>query len=211
MNKLQDTLVVFTSDHGELLGELERGGLYAHGSPVCPELVDVPTVFLGAGLPGGERMDRITSGVDLAPTVLSALGREIPSRAEGVDLWQTTPGTNRIVRSDFWAQGGTVEYISSSAWDVNGGVVHQFGSFIERLAFGVHRKLVKGAQTSANRTQLPSSLLPLLRTFGRSNITYGSPGKETQKSYLTSFDENDVDTDVEKVSNEQLEALGYLK
>ncbi|MFC6976828.1 sulfatase-like hydrolase/transferase [Halomicroarcula sp. GCM10025709] len=48
---LESTLVVFTSDHGELLGEY--GGLYGHGTPLVPELVTVPVVFTGAGLPEG--------------------------------------------------------------------------------------------------------------------------------------------------------------
>ncbi|MDX1747667.1 MAG: sulfatase-like hydrolase/transferase, partial [Halobacteriales archaeon] len=51
-SKFKNTLVVFTSDHGELLGEY--GGLYGHGAPLVPELLDVPLVFTGAGLPRNE-------------------------------------------------------------------------------------------------------------------------------------------------------------
>ena len=41
---LDSTLVIFTSDHGELLGDY--GGLAGHGRPACPELVYVPTVYI---------------------------------------------------------------------------------------------------------------------------------------------------------------------
>ena len=44
---LEETLVVFTSDHGELLGEY---GELDHGAPICPELAYVPTVFIHPGL-----------------------------------------------------------------------------------------------------------------------------------------------------------------
>ena len=40
---LDDTLVIFTSDHGELLGER---GTVSHNDPACPELTFVPTVFI---------------------------------------------------------------------------------------------------------------------------------------------------------------------
>jgi arylsulfatase A-like enzyme len=45
---LDDSLVIFTSDHGELLGEYN--GLYHHQTPVVPELVYVPLAFAGAEL-----------------------------------------------------------------------------------------------------------------------------------------------------------------
>lgn len=48
---LSDTLVIYTSDHGELLGE---GGMFGHNGPIRPELVYVPTVFVHPRLPAQE-------------------------------------------------------------------------------------------------------------------------------------------------------------
>lgn len=68
-NDLTDnTLVVYTSDHGELLGE---GGLLGHNGPMRPELVYVPTVFIHPELPDGEITDTIYRHVDLLPTIRS--------------------------------------------------------------------------------------------------------------------------------------------
>lgn len=208
--ELENTLVVFTSDHGELLGETNRGGVYAHGSPVCPELVEVPTVFLGAGLPTGEQVDWTMSGADLAPTALSAKGEDSGSNQDGLDLWTNTPADDRVIRSDFWAKGGRVEYAASSAWDSDGGYVLQFNNPLERLSFAVHRKLVKGFQAPANRSRLPESLPSLLRTFGKTEITYGSPSPACKNEVIPEFEEGDGKSSVDEISKEQLRALGYV-
>ncbi|MFC6716701.1 sulfatase-like hydrolase/transferase [Natrialbaceae archaeon GCM10025810] len=66
---LDTTLVFVISDHGELLREQNRGGKFAHSSPMSPELVRVPAVVIGAGLPKGETLDWHLSGIDIAPTL----------------------------------------------------------------------------------------------------------------------------------------------
>lgn len=207
---LEDTLVLFTSDHGELLGEKKRGGIYAHGSPVCPELVRVPTVFLGAGLPEGKKLNWVTSGIDLAPTALSAQGRDIPTDIDGVDLWRSSPSDDRAVRSDFWARGGRIEYAASSGWDKKGGYVKQFGSRTERIAFAIHRKLIKGIQAPANRKHQPEAFLTLLKAFGREEHSYGTPGANCKRCIVSEFLPGTGRSPVEEVDEEQLRALGYV-
>lgn len=208
---LESTLVVFTSDHGELLGEQNRGGVYAHGSPVCPELTRVPTVFMGAGLPAGEEVDWIASGTDVAPTTISARGDSVPPNLDGVDLWSTTPSDERIVRSDFWAKGGRVEYAASSAWDATSGYVNHLGSRTERLAFAIHRKLIKGVQAPANRKRLFGSLPSLISTFAKSEVSYGHPSGRHSKHVVSEFLTEDTGSSVDEVDEEQLRALGYLE
>jgi hypothetical protein len=100
--ELEETLIVFTSDHGEALGERRAGGRFGHGHPMVPETVDVPIVFAGAGLPGDRQHGRLLSGVDIAPTFLSALGLESSAAVDGVDLWQTVPEAGRRVHSEVW-------------------------------------------------------------------------------------------------------------
>jgi arylsulfatase A-like enzyme len=82
-NEIDDTLTIFTSDHGELLGEY--GGVYEHTTPMVPELVRIPLFFMGAGLPEGEQFDRLLSTTDIAPTALSALDNTFLDTA-GYDL-----------------------------------------------------------------------------------------------------------------------------
>src|SRR5260370_39430026 len=67
----QHTLVVITSDHGELLGE---HGLYEHQKSLYRPLIQVPLIFWQPGhLPAGVRIKRPISNVSLAATIMDML------------------------------------------------------------------------------------------------------------------------------------------
>lgn len=65
------TLVVFTADHGEEF--LERNWL-GHTRTLYEELVRVPLVLRGPGIPRGERVHEPVSLVSLATTIVDRLG-----------------------------------------------------------------------------------------------------------------------------------------
>lgn len=78
-----NTLVVFTSDHGHLLGE---HGLIAKGPFHYEEAVRVPfLVRWPECVPVGKVSDSLQSLVDLAPTFLSAAHTPIPGTMQGID------------------------------------------------------------------------------------------------------------------------------
>jgi arylsulfatase A-like enzyme len=83
--RTRSTLVVVTSDHGEEF--LEHGGLL-HTRTHYEELLRVPLILRGAGLPAGRRVEAPVSLVDLAPTLLARLGVEAPPELalDGRDL-----------------------------------------------------------------------------------------------------------------------------
>ncbi len=91
---LRDALVVITGDHGESLGE---HNVYTHAQTVWEHALRVPFVLLalGGAEPGNLQAGPVTSQVDIAPTVLRALGMPIPSSWEGQPLQDTPRG--RIV------------------------------------------------------------------------------------------------------------------
>ncbi|MDH5307236.1 MAG: sulfatase-like hydrolase/transferase [Myxococcales bacterium] len=66
-----DTLIVFTSDHGEGFGE---HGLYLHANSFYGELVHVPLIVAGPGITAGKRVAEPVSHVDLMPTLRELLG-----------------------------------------------------------------------------------------------------------------------------------------
>jgi arylsulfatase A-like enzyme len=75
---LERTIVIVTSDHGELLGE---HSLYGHGNSLYAEVLHVPLVILGLNrVPGGVRVRRAVSLRDLARTIqdLSDVGARSP-------------------------------------------------------------------------------------------------------------------------------------
>ena len=77
------TLVVVTSDHGEEF--LEHGGVL-HGRTQYDELLRIPLILRGPGVPAGARIARPVSIVDIMPTVLALLGEPPPAASDGADL-----------------------------------------------------------------------------------------------------------------------------
>ncbi|MBN1197496.1 MAG: sulfatase [Candidatus Aminicenantes bacterium] len=75
------TLVVFTSDHGECLGDY---GMYGHGRGVHPPLVRVPLIYSGPGIPKGQRVKTVISHLDLTPTLAELLKVQKASPMQGV-------------------------------------------------------------------------------------------------------------------------------
>lgn len=67
-----DTLIVYTSDHGESAGA--HGLWFKH--LMNEESVGVPLIVVGAGVPAGGVVDAPVSHVDLAPTLLAWAGAE---------------------------------------------------------------------------------------------------------------------------------------
>src|SRR5262249_49177722 len=64
----QDTIVVFTSDHGDLLGA--HGGMHQKWYTAYDESIRVPLIFSNPRLPQGTVVDTLTSHVDVVPTLL---------------------------------------------------------------------------------------------------------------------------------------------
>ena len=78
-----DTIVVFTTDHGHLLGQ---HGLTAKGAFHYEDLLRIPFIVRWPGqTPAGRRSDALQSLVDLAPTFLGATGQPVPGLMQGVD------------------------------------------------------------------------------------------------------------------------------
>jgi choline-sulfatase len=72
--RLDRTLVVFTADHGEELGDHRH--YYYHTASVYQSGLRVPLLLRPPGLRSGARSDRLVGLVDLAPTLLELLGIE---------------------------------------------------------------------------------------------------------------------------------------
>ena len=85
-----DTLVIFTSDHGELLGD---HGLLYKGCRFFEGLTHVPLILSWPGhIAEGLRSDALVELVDLAPTILDAAGLAIPEAMQGASLMPIATG-----------------------------------------------------------------------------------------------------------------------
>jgi arylsulfatase A-like enzyme len=82
--QLDNTVIVFMSDHGELLGD---HGLILKGCRFFDGLVRVPLIFSWPGeLREGLRSDALVETVDVAPTLLEAAGLPVPAAMQGRSL-----------------------------------------------------------------------------------------------------------------------------
>ncbi len=67
-----DTIVIITADHGESFGE---HGTYSHGWNLYREVLHVPLIFFGPGIPSGRRLKHVVGNRETFSTVLElALG-----------------------------------------------------------------------------------------------------------------------------------------
>ena len=79
----ENTLVVFTTDHGHFYG---HHGLTAKGAFHYEDMIKVPFIVKYPGkVPAGERSEALQTLVDLPTTFLSAAGIDIPPVMSGVD------------------------------------------------------------------------------------------------------------------------------
>jgi arylsulfatase len=82
--QLENTLIIFSSDHGELLGD---HGLIYKGCRFFEALVHVPLVISFKGrFRQGLRSQALVELVDLAPTLLEVAGLPIPDSMQGRSL-----------------------------------------------------------------------------------------------------------------------------
>lgn len=80
--QLDNTLIVFSSDHGDFLGD---HGLWWKGAVAFEECMRVPCIVSYPGhVPADTRSTALQSLVDLPPTFLDYLGVPIPTAMEGV-------------------------------------------------------------------------------------------------------------------------------
>jgi arylsulfatase A-like enzyme len=107
IGRLGDSLLVFTSDQGEPLGE--HGYVRRFRPWLYEELIHTPLIVrMPGGEYGGTRRQAIVQTVDLLPTILSALGLPPDDRAHGHDLLPVIRGELAKVR-DYACLGMDVE------------------------------------------------------------------------------------------------------
>ena len=135
MGLMENTAIIFTSDHGFYFGEhgglfgkithfrQPDGTLFAAGderrgwghSPLYEEMVRIPLLVYVPGVAPGY-YNQLTSAVDLMPTVLDILGQQIPDSVEGESLLTkicdaSLPGREFVVSAIPFANPGDPVHI----------------------------------------------------------------------------------------------------
>ena len=78
-----DTIIVFTSDHGEWLGDHLR---YGKGYPADDAVSRVPLIIDAPGAPKAQQCNAIVEAVDIVPTLLDLAAIQTPSFMQGESL-----------------------------------------------------------------------------------------------------------------------------
>ena len=119
---LENTVVIFSSDHGELLGEQ---GFIGHGQYLDEDLIHVPLIiYAPQHFTGGRRILKMVEEVDIAPTILDLCvgassdfgsGRSIlKSMSEG---WSKDSVYSEVVRDEKYFFSSFIKNGRKLVWD----------------------------------------------------------------------------------------------
>ncbi|GAB3071244.1 sulfatase [Salinicoccus sesuvii] len=126
-NLWEDTMVIFTTDHGFLLGEHDYAGKnFMHA---FNEVSHLPLMIHVPGLAEGEkRVSALTQNIDIMPTIMDYFGLQPPSVVQGESLLELIQEKKEVIRSEaiYGVFGMTVNitdgkytYLKSSASEDN--------------------------------------------------------------------------------------------
>jgi arylsulfatase A-like enzyme len=88
--KLENTLLIFLSDHGDYTGEY---GLMRKGAEMPEILMRIPMLFTGPGVKASSKPNtEFVSIVDVMPTICEALDIPLPAGVQGRSLWPLLTG-----------------------------------------------------------------------------------------------------------------------
>jgi arylsulfatase A-like enzyme/Tfp pilus assembly protein PilF len=98
LNRLDETLIVLTSDHGESLGE---HGERTHSLLLYDATLRVPLIVTHPALPQGVRVRGQVRVVDVLPTVLDLLALPAPAQLDGASLVPLMNGDRTADRESY--------------------------------------------------------------------------------------------------------------
>jgi len=204
---LNDALILITSDHGE---EFMDHGRMDHFLTMYQEVLRVPLIIRGPGIPQGLQIDTPVSLVDIVPTVLAIAGIEGRKELDGVDfsplfLDSTRPPSDLESRFIFG--------------EAAGGLTH---ALMMDDIYPIYRSIRKGRHKLIHNSKDESwSLYDLEVDPGESDDLFSQEAKTPLVRELTSameerykdFDPNPAPenrVELETWELEKLRALGYV-
>ncbi len=106
--RAETTVVMVTADHGE---EFLDHGWIEHSVTLYQEVLHVPLLAAGPGIPRGAVDSTVVGQIDLVPTMLEMASAEIPRHLEGRPLLPVGSGAGRVMPSS----GTTPEHRASGS------------------------------------------------------------------------------------------------
>jgi len=183
---LDNAVVLITADHGEEFGD--HGGLLHRGS-LFEELVRVPFIVWGRGVPAGVVDPTLVSAVDIVPTLLAAAGRIPPPIMEGRNVLeeQNVPWADQRIFAQYRDAIYSVRTPRFKLIEGAGG---------RRMLFDLERDPRERRNIAAEAPDLTAGLASELDAW------------RLARPILT--DSASSRTELDPATEEQLKALGYL-
>ena len=187
---LDRAIVLFTADHGE--EHWDHNG-FEHGHTLYDELLHVPLIVWGPGVHAG-RIETPVSLIDLAPTILGALGAPPIAASPGVSLWPLLTGGAAPPARDLLAErprygpdrGAVIRWPYKAVVDLEGG---------PQLLFELEEDPGEQVNLSAKYPAIMASLRAAITQQVAMRRTRPTPGAAT----------------LDSATRERLRALGYLE
>jgi arylsulfatase A-like enzyme len=154
---LDNTVVIVTADHGEEFGE--HGGLL-HGGKLFEELLRVPLIMAGRGVPRGVTNPNLVSLIDIAPTMLSLAGLPVPPEMEGRDLLDTARDVPWLSQRIFAQYGDRLYCVRAPRWKLIQRPAHDTVKL-----FDLHRDPGERSNVRDRYPEVTESLLEELRVW----------------------------------------------
>jgi iduronate 2-sulfatase len=107
-----DTLVVFSSDHGYHLGE---HGFWQKLS-LHEESARIPLLLAGPGVPSGASRSGLAQQIDLYPTLTELAGLEVPAHVEGRSLLPLLRDPDAVVHEAVFSRNGKGRLVRTARW-----------------------------------------------------------------------------------------------
>lgn len=216
----EETLVVYTSDHGELLGEY---GFFGHTHLATPEVVYVPTTFVHPDLETG-LVDDLFHHVDVLPTVAELLEADVDvgatrgrpfgdGRERGYNHFEHVRyGSLPEPLETLVQRGMTFDRTVRSLWDDRGGHAFVEGSFLPITL--VYLVLLTQSPVG-NQLAHDGGFVDVFDRFAPGSQTYGDPRFDDDEARrrieaLLRGRTGEVSRDLDDETTARLEDMGYL-
>ena len=203
MGLIANTIIVFTADHGESLGE--HGYYFRHGLLPYQPSAHIPLFIVHEGrVPQGRVIRQPVGLIDLPPTLMDLAGREIPITFEGQSLTALMKGDATMAPSHVFMESGMQTPSQLTVREGPWKLIKVRAPRDRRLMTGLAYELYDVSQDGAELTNLAGEYPEIVQRLARVLHDWYSGGPRLQSGR-----EIDVDS-LDPESIEMLRSLGYI-
>jgi len=191
----ENTLLIITSDHGEVFGERN---IIEHSFALYQDEIHVPLIIHYPNNKEGHIIDDVVSLVDIMPTILELLGDETPEELQGNSLLNMRAGNLRTVISESFTGANEKKKYA-----------HRFQP--EWAIFSGSSKFIKSADGRREFYDLSSDPSETRNLFKTDHHESEKLEKELNEWLKTVKNESGSPVDYDRKNIERLKTLGYVE